>query len=175
MVVIEVDCFRRIEAGIPLPDDDLVAKGMTPAQIHAERLARVAEARSGPGFTSFLNEHLPSIQPEDFYSISDDVFVRRLSTITERTEKTELTEAPTRTSRSLAYINRHSLHAPSATPTDSSYGEVIGKLHLNGSTGLSCLYHSFCAGRISSKSGDLARRSEFHTAVTAPVCFATVS
>jgi hypothetical protein len=136
MVIIEVDCFRRIEAGVSLPDDDLVAKGMTPAQIHAERLARLAEARSGPGFTSFPNDQLPSIQVEDFNSVSDaEVYVRRLSTITERTEKTELTEAPTRTSRSLAFTHRRSLRAPSASHTDSSYGEVIGMSHLNGSLG----------------------------------------
>jgi hypothetical protein len=128
MVIIEVDCFRRIEAGMSLPDDDLVAKGMTPAQIHAERLARVAEARSGPGFTSFPNDHLQSIQPmEDFNSVSDaDMYVRRLSTITERTEKSAITEAPTHTSRSLAFTSRRSLHALSASPSDSSYGDVIG-------------------------------------------------
>jgi hypothetical protein len=94
MVIIEVDCFRRIEAGVSLPDDDLVAKGMTPGQIHAEFLARLAEGRSGPGFTPFPNDQLPSIQVEDFNSVSDaEVYVRRLSTITERTERTELTEA----------------------------------------------------------------------------------
>ena len=144
MLIIEVDCFRRIEAGMALPNDDLVAKGMNAAQIHAERMVQLAEARSAPGFTSFPNNHLPSIQPmEDYNSVSDvDMYVRRLSTITERTEKSELTAVPTRSSRSVAFTNRRSLRAPSASQTESSYGEVIGMLHLNGLVGLSCLYHS---------------------------------
>ncbi|KAI0254206.1 hypothetical protein BJV78DRAFT_59867 [Lactifluus subvellereus] len=123
---------ERKEAGIALPDDDLVAKGMSAAQIHAERMVHLAEARSAAGFASFPNDHLPSIQPmEDYNSVSDvDLYVRRLSTITERTERTELTEVPTRSSKSVAFTNRRSLRAPSASQTESSYGEVIGRTKL---------------------------------------------
>jgi len=118
---------ERKEAGIVLPDDDLIAEGFTPAQIHAARLAQIAEARSAPVLvTSLPNEHLQSITPlEDDYCESDpDVFVRRLSTITERTEKTDFTEIPARTSPSVAFSSRRSIHALSST-TDSSYGEVV--------------------------------------------------
>ena len=133
MNIIEVDCFRPSEAGVAFPDDDLVAKGMTAAQVHAARMAQLAEARSASGFT-FPNDQLPSIQPyEDYNSVSDgDVYVRRLSTITERTEKTELTAAPTRrSSRSKSFAASHrSPRAPSSA-TESSYGEVIGKPCVN--------------------------------------------
>jgi hypothetical protein len=135
MIIIEVDCFRRLEAGIVLPDDDLIAEGFTPAQIHAARLAQIAEARSAPVLvTSLPNEHLQSITPleDDFCESDPDVFVRRLSTITERTEKTDFTEIPARTSPSVAFSSRRSIHALSST-TDSSYGEVVGKLYLNAS------------------------------------------
>ena len=131
MFIVEVDCFRRLEAGVILPDDELLAQGMTPAQIHAARMAQLAEARSASGFgTAFPNDHLQSIQPfeEEEYCESDpDVYVRRLSTITERTEKTEYTELPARSARSpsVAFSNRRSTRAPSSV-TDSSYGEVIG-------------------------------------------------
>ena len=131
MFIVEVDCFRRLEAGVILPDDELLAQGMTPAQIHAARMAQLAEARSATGFgTAFPNDHLQSIQPfEEEYCESDpDVYVRRLSTITERTEKTEYTELPARSARSpsVAFSNRRSTRAPSSV-TDSSYGEVIGE------------------------------------------------
>ena len=131
MIVIEVDCFRRLEAGVILPDDELIAQGMTPGQIHAARMAQLAEARSAPGFgTSFPNEHLQSIQPfeEEYCDSEGDIYVHRLSTITERTEKTEYTELPARSARSasLAFSNRRSARALSSA-TESSYGEVIGK------------------------------------------------
>ncbi|KAH8999450.1 hypothetical protein EDB92DRAFT_2111445 [Lactarius akahatsu] len=127
MIIVEVDCFRCSEAGVPFPDDDLVAEGMTAGQIHAARMAQLAEARSASGFTAFPNDHLPSIQPfEDYNSTSDaDVYVRRLSTITERTEKTELTAAPTRrSSRSRTVVSHRSPRVLSSA-TESSYGEVI--------------------------------------------------
>ncbi|KAI0002919.1 hypothetical protein BJV74DRAFT_558344 [Russula compacta] len=127
MVIIEVDCFRRLEAGNPLPDDELVAKGLNAAQIHAARMAQLAEDRSASGFgTCFPNDHLASIQPhEDYNSVSDsDLYVRRLSTITERTEKTEFTEVPARSSASVAFSNCRSARAPSSA-TESSYGELI--------------------------------------------------
>jgi len=130
MVIVEVDCFRCSEAGLAFPDDDLVAEGMTASQIHAARMAQLAEARSASGFTAFPNDQLPSIQPfEDYNSASDaDVYVRRLSTITERTENTELTATPTRrSSRSRTVVSHHSPRALSSA-TESSYGEVIGKL-----------------------------------------------
>ncbi|KAI9466681.1 hypothetical protein BJY52DRAFT_1110364 [Lactarius psammicola] len=114
---------ERKEAGVALPDDDLVAGG----QIHAARMAQLAEARSASGFTPFPHDQLPSIQPfEDYNSASDgDVYVRRLSTITERTEKTELTAAPTRrSSRSRTVVSHHNPRALSSA-TESSYGEVI--------------------------------------------------
>ena len=133
MNIVEVDCFRRSEAGVALPDDDAVAQGMTAAQIHAAMMVQLAEGRSASGFTAFPNDHLPSIQPfEDYNSASDgDVYVRRLSTITERTEKTELTAAPTRqSSRSRTYTSHRSPRAMSSE-TESSYGEVIGMLCLN--------------------------------------------
>jgi hypothetical protein len=132
MIIVEVDCFRRSEAGVALPDDDLVAKGMTAAQVHAARMAQLAEARSASGFTAFPNDHLPSIQPyEDYNSVSDgDHYVRRLSTITERSEKTELTAAPTRRSSRRTVTSHRSPRAPSSA-TDSSYGELIGKLCVN--------------------------------------------
>lgn len=130
MIIIEVDCFHRLEAGVILPDDELVAQGMTAAQIHAARMAQLAEARNAPGFgTSFPNDPLQSIQPfEEEYCESEDVYVRRLSTITERTEKTEYTELPARSARSasVAFSNRRSTRALSSA-TDSSYGEVIGR------------------------------------------------
>jgi hypothetical protein len=135
MIIVEVDCFRRLEAGIVLPDDDLVAKGMTDAQIHAARMAQLAEARSTSGFgTAFPNDPLQSIQPyeDDYYDSEADMYVRRLSTITERTEKTEYTEVPARSSASVAFSNRRNTR-PLSSATDSSYGEVIGKLHLNAS------------------------------------------
>ena len=133
MNIVEVDCFRRSEAGVALPDDDLVAQGMTAAQIHAARMAQLAEARSTSDFTSFPNDHLPSIQPyEDYNSVSDgDVYVRRLSTITERTEKTELTAAPTRRSSRSRTVASHSSPRALSTETESSYGELIGKLCAN--------------------------------------------
>ncbi len=135
VIIIEVDCFRRLDAGISLPDDDIIAKGMIPAQIHASRMAQLAEARSASGFTtSFPNDHLPSIQPfEDYECDSEaDMYVRRLSTITERTEKTEYTEIPARSSRSVSYSERRNTRAPSSV-SDSSYGDVIGEPHLNAS------------------------------------------
>jgi hypothetical protein len=135
VIIVEVDCFRRLDAGIALPDDDLLALGMIPAQIHASRMAHLAEARSASGLTtSFPNNHLPSIQPfEDYGCDSEaDMYVRRLSTITERTEKTEYTEVPARSSRSVVYSERRNTRAPSSA-SDSSYGQVIGKLHLNAS------------------------------------------
>ncbi|KAI0269327.1 hypothetical protein BC834DRAFT_967953 [Gloeopeniophorella convolvens] len=112
---------ERKEAGVALPDDDLVAKGMTTAQVHAARMAQIAEARNAAARDELI---LPSIQPmEDYNSTSDmDAYVPRLSTITERTERTEATDVPTRSSRSVA--TRRSAHAPSSV-TDSSYGEVI--------------------------------------------------
>lgn len=133
MNIIEVDCFRRSEAGVALPDDDLVAKGMTAAQVHAARMAQLAEARSASGFTAFPNEHLQSIQPlEDYNSVSDgDVYVRRLSTITERTEKTELTAAPTRRSSRSRTVASHRSPRALSSATESSYGELIGKLCVN--------------------------------------------
>ncbi|KAH9007162.1 hypothetical protein EDB86DRAFT_2793748 [Lactarius hatsudake] len=118
---------RERKAGVPFPDDDLVAEGMTAGQIHAARMAQLAEARSASGFTAFPNDQLPSIQPfEDYNSTSDaDVYVRRLSTITERTEKTELTAAPTRrSSRSRTVVSHRSPRVLSSA-TESSYGEVI--------------------------------------------------
>ena len=144
VIIVEVDCFRRLDAGIALPDDDLFALGMIPAQIHASRMAQLAEARSASGFnTSFPNNHLPSIQPfEDYGCDSEaDMYVRRLSTITERTEKTEYTEIPARSSPSVVYSERRSRNtrAPSSA-SDSSYGQVIGKLHLNTSIGSVCVY-----------------------------------
>ena len=133
MNIVEVDCFRRSEAGVALPDDDLVAKGMTAAQVHAARMAQLAEARSASGFTAFPNDQLPSIQPyEDYNSVSDgDVYVRRLSTITERTEKTELTAAPTRRSSRSRTAASHRTPRALSSATESSYGELIGKLHAN--------------------------------------------
>jgi hypothetical protein len=135
MVIIEVDCFRRLEAGIVLPDDDLVAQGMTAAQIHAARMAQLAESRSASGFaTAFPNDPLQSIQPyeDDDYDSEADMYVRRLSTITERTEKTEYTELPARSlaSASVAFSHRRNTRALSSV-TDSSYGELIGKPHLH--------------------------------------------
>jgi hypothetical protein len=134
VIIVEVDCFRRLDAGMALPDDDLIAEGMIPAQIHASRMVQLAEARSASGFgTSFPNNHLPSIQPFEEYACDSeaDMYVRRLSTITERTEKTEYTEIPARSSSSVvAYSNHRNTRAPSST-SDSSYGQVIGKLHLN--------------------------------------------
>jgi hypothetical protein len=138
MIIIEVDCFRRLEAGIILPDDELIAQGMTPAQIHAARMAQLAEARSAPGFgTAFPNDNLQSIQPfeEDYCDSEVDIYVHRLSTITEKTEKTEYTELPARSARSaqspsLAFSNRPSGRALSSV-TDSSYGEVIGKFAID--------------------------------------------
>jgi hypothetical protein len=131
MIIVEVDCFRLSEAGVALPDDDLVAKGMTAAQVHAARMAQLAEARSASGFTAFPNDQLQSIQPyEDYNSVSDgDVYVRRLSTITEHTEKTE-TAAPTRRSSHRTVTSHRSPRAPSSA-TESSYGELIGKLCVN--------------------------------------------
>jgi hypothetical protein len=146
VVMVEVDCFRRLDAGISLPDDDLIAKGMIPAQIHASRMAHLAEARSASGLTtSFPNDHLASIQPfEDYGCDSEaDMYVRRLSTITERTEKTEYTEVPARSSRSVSYSGRRNTRAPSST-SDSSYGQVIGKPHLNASFCSLCLCCSHC-------------------------------
>ncbi|KAI9512734.1 hypothetical protein F5148DRAFT_731926 [Russula earlei] len=120
--------WRRLQedAGIALPDDDLVAKGMTIAQIHAARMAQLAETRTASAFgTSFPNNQLQSIHPEDCYSFSDDdIYVRRLSTITERTERTEVTEVPARSSPSVAFSSRRSTR-PQSSVTDSSYGEVI--------------------------------------------------
>jgi hypothetical protein len=95
-------------------------------------MAQLAEARTASGFgTSFPNDHLPSIQPfEDDNCYSEtDIYVRRLSTITERTEKTEYTEVP-RSSASVAFSNRRSTRALSSA-TDSSYGVVVGELHQN--------------------------------------------
>ncbi|KAI0301877.1 hypothetical protein B0F90DRAFT_1667716 [Multifurca ochricompacta] len=117
---------ERKETGAAFSDEDVVVKGMNAAQIHAARMAQLAEGRSAPGFTSFPNDHLPSIQPlEDYNSVSEaDMYVRRLSTITERTEKTELTEAPPRSSQSIAFSSRRSPRALSSV-TESSYGEVI--------------------------------------------------
>jgi hypothetical protein len=156
MVITEVDCFRRLEAGIVLPDDELVAKGMNDAQIHAARMAQIAEGRSGSGFTSFPNDHLPNDQPcEYYYSESDDIMsVRRLSTITERTEKSEFTELPPpRSSASVAFSNRRSARAQSSV-SDSSYGEVIGELYLNSSVCPVCLCRSYCICRTSLRSND---------------------
>ena len=133
VIIVEVDCFRRLDAGIALPDDDLLAQGLIPAQIHASRMAHLAEARSASGFTtSFPNNNLQSIQPfEDYGCDSEaDMYVRRLSTITERTEKTEYTEIPARSSPSVIYSERRNTRAPSSA-SDSSYGQVIGKLHPN--------------------------------------------
>jgi hypothetical protein len=133
VIIVEVDCFRRSDAGIVLPDDDLVAQGMIPAQIHASRMAQLAEARSGSGLaTSFPNDHLPSIQPFEDYDSEADMYVRRLSTITERTEKTDFTEIPapsvvSPSTPSVVYSERRNTRAPSSA-SDSSYGQVIGKL-----------------------------------------------
>jgi hypothetical protein len=131
VIIVEVDCFRRLDAGMALPDDDLIAEGILPAQIHALRMAQLAEARSASGFaTSFPNNHLPSIQPFEEYACDSeaDMYVRRLSTITERTEKTEYTEIPVRSSPSVvAYSDHRNTRAPSSA-SDSSYGQVIGKL-----------------------------------------------
>jgi hypothetical protein len=143
VVIVEVDCFRRLDAGISLPDDDLIAKGMIPAQIHASRMAHLAEARSASGFTtSFPNDHLASIQPfEDYGCDSEaDMYVRRLSTITERTEKTEYTELPARSSQSVSFTGRRNTRAPSST-SNSSYGQVIGEPHLNASFCSLCLLY----------------------------------
>jgi hypothetical protein len=98
---------------------------MTAAQVHAARMAQLAEARSASGFTAFPNDQLQSIQPyEDYNSVSDgDVYVRRLSTITEHTEKTE-TAAPTRRSSHRTVTSHRSPRAPSSA-TESSYGELI--------------------------------------------------
>ncbi|KAH9045752.1 hypothetical protein EDB85DRAFT_56993 [Lactarius pseudohatsudake] len=116
---------RERKAGVPFPDDDLVAEGMTAGQIHAARMAQLAESRSASGFTAFPNDHLPSIQPFEDYNSTSDVYVRRLSTITERTEKTELTAAPTRrSSRSRTVVSHRSPRVLSSA-TESSYGEVI--------------------------------------------------
>lgn len=71
------------------------------------------------------------------------MYVRRLSTITERTEKTEYTEVPARSSRSVSYSGHRNTRAPSST-SDSSYGEVIGKPHLNASVCSFCLCCSHC-------------------------------
>jgi hypothetical protein len=144
IIIVEVDCFRRLDAGMSLPDDDLIAKGVIPAQIHASRMAQIAEARTASGFTtSFPNNHLPSIQPfEDYDCDSEaDIYVRRLSTITERTEKTEYTEIPARSLRNVSLSGRRNTRAPSST-SDSSYGQVIGKPHLNASFCSSCLCRS---------------------------------
>src|SRR5712671_80652 len=132
MIIIEVDCFRPLEAGIALPDDDLIAMGMTPAQIHALRMAQVAENRSASGFaTYFPNDHPLSIQPQDYNSFSDDdVYVRRLSTITERTEKSEYTEVRARSSPSVAFSSRRSTR-PRSSATESSYGDIISEPYLN--------------------------------------------
>ena len=141
VIIVEVDCFRHSDAGISLPDDDLIAKGMIPAQIHASRMVQLAEARSASGFTtSFPNDHLPSIQPfEDYGCDSEaDIYVRRLSTITERTEKTDFTELPARSSRSASYSGLLNIRAPSST-SDSSYGQVIGKPRLNAFQSSLCL------------------------------------
>jgi hypothetical protein len=149
VIIVEVDCFRRLDAGIVLPDDDLVAQGMIPAQIHASRMAQLAEARSASGFTtSFPNSHLQSIQPfEDYACDSEaDMYVRRLSTITERTEKTDFTEIPARSSPSVAYTDHRNTRAPSSA-SDSSYGQVIGTLHLNSSVCSLCLCRSHCICR----------------------------
>ena len=158
VVIVEVDCFRRLDAGFSLPDDDLIAKGMIPAQIHASRMAQLAEARSASGFTtSFSNDHLPSIQPfEDYDCDSDaDMYVRRLSTITERTEKTDYTEVPARSSRSVSYSGRRNTRAPSST-SDSSYGQVIGKPYMNAPFCSFCLRYSHCICRNSFRSNKLA-------------------
>jgi hypothetical protein len=158
LVMVEVDCFHRLDAGISLPDDDLIAKGMIPAQIHASRMAQLAEARSASGFTtSFPNNHLPSIQPfEDYGCDSEaDMYVRRLSTITERTEKTEYTEVPARSSLSVSFSGRRNTRAPSST-SNSSYGQVIGKPHLNASFCSLCLCCSHCICRNSFRSKKLA-------------------
>src|SRR5258708_6441349 len=155
VIIVEVDCFRRLDAGMSLPDDDLIAEGMIPAQIHASRMAQIAEARTASGFTtSFPNNHM-SIQPEDCSDSEADMYVRRLSTITERTEKTEYTEIPARSLRSVSYSGRRNTRAPSST-SDSSYGQVIGKPHLNASFCSSCL----CLSHYSCKS---SFRSDNHT------------
>ena len=156
IVIIEVDCFRLLDAGIFLPDDDLIAMGMIPAQIHASRMAQLAEARSAPGFTtSFHNDHLPSIQPfEDYGCDSEaDMYVRRLSTITEHTEKTEYTEISARSSRSVLYSGHRNTRAPSST-SDSSYGQVIGKPYPSSDYVLCslCLCCSHCICRNSFRS-----------------------
>jgi hypothetical protein len=108
---------------------------MTAAQIHAARMAQLAEARSTPGFgTAFPNDPLQSIQPyeDELYDSDPDVYVRRLSTITERTEKTEYTQAPAQSSASVSFSHRRSRNTrPPSSVTDSSYGEVIRKLHVN--------------------------------------------
>ena len=158
MVIIEVDCFRRLEAGNPLPDDELVARGLNAAQIHAARMAQLAEDRSASGFgTSFPNDPFQSIQPhEDYNSVSEaDLYVRRLSTITEHTEKSEFTEVPARSSASVAFSNRRSARAPSSA-TESSYGELIGKLHLNAPVCSVCLCCSHGICRISCRSNELS-------------------
>jgi len=136
MNIVEVDCFRRSEAGVAFPDDDLVAKGMTAAQIHAARMAQLAESRVAPSFTPFPNDQLPSIHPlEDYNSASDpDVYVRRLSTITERTEQTELPVSPTRRSSQTRTHASHRSPRALSSATESSYGEVIGKLCVNASS-----------------------------------------
>lgn len=156
--IVEVDRFRRLDAGISLPDDELIAKGMIPAQIHASRMAQLAEARSASGFTtSFPNDHLLSVQPcEDYGCDSEaDMYVRRLSTITERTEKTEYTEIPAPSSRSVSYGNRRNTRAPSTT-SDSSYGQVIGMPYLNASFCSWCSCCSRCFCRDSFRSNKLA-------------------
>lgn len=149
--IVEVDCSHRLDAGISLPDDDLIFQGMNPAQIHASRMVQLAEARSASGLTtSFPNDHLASIQPfEDYGCDSEgDIYVRRLSTITERTEKTEYTEVPipTRSSRSISYGDRRNTRAPSST-SDSSYGQVIGKPYLDAFFCSLCLCYSHCICR----------------------------
>jgi hypothetical protein len=153
--IVEVDCFRRLGAGTSLPDDDLIAKGMIPAQIHASRMVQLAEARSASGFTtSFPNNHLPSIEPfEDYGCDSEvDMYVRRLSTITEHTEKTEYTEIPLQSSQSISLTGRRNTRAPSST-SDSSYGQVIGKSHLKVSfcSSCSCCTHCICRNSFRSK------------------------
>ncbi|KAH9963258.1 hypothetical protein BC827DRAFT_156110 [Russula dissimulans] len=124
----KIEARERKDAGIALPDDDLIAAGMTPAQIHALRMAQLAENRSASGFaTYFPNDHPLSIQPEDCNSFSDDdVYVRRLSTITEHTEKTETEYIQVRapSSPSIAFSSRGSTR-PRSSATESSYGEVI--------------------------------------------------
>jgi hypothetical protein len=155
---VEVNCFRPLDAGISLPDDDLIAKGMIPAQIHASRMAHLAEARGASGFTtSFPNDHLASIQPFEDYGCNSevDMYVRRLSTITDRTEKTEYTEISAQSSRSFSFSAHRNTRAPSTT-SDSSYGQVIGEPHLNASFCSLCLCSSHCIFRNSFRLKKLA-------------------